>query len=244
MSIGVFTTNLEPHRLRGKTMPAIAAYAERLGAKLTIIQERRYPDYGDFYEKFQIHKLGAANDWNIFIDWDVLVSPGLIDMTNQCPQNAVGHWGEYGASSWFVMDAVFKEDVENRVEAGPIDSVCDKCGQPVASQPIISVTRPRDIAFNDSILCVPAFCHDVWAPCEHAADVALMHCRRQKWIGEWNLARNLARNRFNVWQFRSPARMSGAQSDDDCFLRIDCQRCGTPMTESQTLAKATEYERR
>ena len=65
------------------TRPYLEKYAEKIGADLYVINERKFPDMPAVYEKLQIYELGKEmkNDWNIFFDADALIHPETIDFT-------------------------------------------------------------------------------------------------------------------------------------------------------------------
>lgn len=240
MSTAVFTTDFSPrHALAERTIPRIQRYAEKIGATFIPIKTRLFPRWGDLYEKFQIHTLGAAFDFCIWIDWDVILKDGMINMAAQCPVDHVGHWGPYGASAWFELDQPFKDDTGSFEEPGPKDTVCPTCGQLYASKPVVIVNRPRDLAFADQILCVPRACHGVWEPCELPYETAAMYARRPKWLSEWNLARNCARLHYPTFTFKSRNRLAGGQDDCDAFMRINCLR--ESRTEQQCIDMYDEY---
>lgn len=65
------------------TLPLMERYAEKIGASLYVIRDRKFPEMPPVYEKFQIFELGAkhGNDWNIFVDADTLINPDCPDFT-------------------------------------------------------------------------------------------------------------------------------------------------------------------
>ncbi len=112
MKINVFTLDVDnfEQEVIKITFPLIESYAKKIGANFVRITERKFPSFNRLYEIMQIHELGKDSDWNIFIDPTVIVREGMIDMTKECPSDTVGHWGVYGAESWYYKDDVFKKD--------------------------------------------------------------------------------------------------------------------------------------
>src|SRR5580692_10713110 len=77
------------------TYPTIGAYAERIGAEILTIRDRKFPEWPVTYEKLQIHDLARRreDDWSIYIDSDTLVHPELPDVTDLIPRDTVAHNG-------------------------------------------------------------------------------------------------------------------------------------------------------
>ena len=73
------------------TYPFIRLYADRIGAEIFIISERKFPDWPVTYEKLQIHELGKkiGSDWNLYIDSDTLIHPECPDFTLYLPMGTV-----------------------------------------------------------------------------------------------------------------------------------------------------------
>lgn len=73
------------------TYPAIEKYAERIGARIIEIQDRKYPDFPIVYEKLQIFDLAKQNpaDWYIYIDSDALIKFDLPDITKWLEKDTV-----------------------------------------------------------------------------------------------------------------------------------------------------------
>ncbi len=212
--IAVFTTvlNNNHQEIKDKTIPLIEAYAKKINAEFIKITTPIFTEYPENYEKMQIYDLGKDNDYNIHIDWDVIVCPEIIDMTLECPVDSIGHWGAYGAGSWFQLDDIFLTDTLESLE---FDSEGNK---------IPGIFNPRDFAFDDSIICVPKACHEVWKTTELPYDAALVFAGRRNWIGQWNLARNTAKYHYKGFQFQSLERKNGGQDDKQCFVALQLIR--------------------
>jgi hypothetical protein len=91
------------------TYPLMKRYANKIGADFFEITERKYPDAPVTYEKFQVYQLGREhkNDWNIFLDRDVLIHPDAPDITRGLDRNKVCVSGVYEAKRRFKTDEYF-----------------------------------------------------------------------------------------------------------------------------------------
>lgn len=65
------------------TFPLIKMWAQKIGADLYVIEDRKWPNAPMGYEKFQIYELAQKHgaEWNIYIDSDALVHPDFFDIT-------------------------------------------------------------------------------------------------------------------------------------------------------------------
>jgi len=91
------------------TYPLIEQYADRIGAKLTIITERKFPDHPVTFEKFQIYEL-ADSDWSIYIDSDVLIHPEFYDVSALVPSDHVLLPYNNIALGRYALDRYFRRD--------------------------------------------------------------------------------------------------------------------------------------
>ena len=85
------------------TRPHLEFYADKIGAEVCTITERRFPEWPLPYEKLQIHDLARerGDDWSIYIDSDALVHPELPDLTALIPRDTVAHNGaDFGPFRW------------------------------------------------------------------------------------------------------------------------------------------------
>lgn len=198
------------------SLAQIQKYAQGIGAEYVEITDREFPDLPIACEKFQVYTLGSDNDWNIFIDADVLVK-NLWDVTKKCPDDAIGHWGAYGASSWFKPHPVFDSDVETIHVS---DELCSECKalKVAAHDEVIK----RNVAIAGFFLVVPIACHDVWKPL--IFDVIDKLTDRMEYADEAILAHNIAESGFSVYEFQSDGKVSGAQSNDDALIYLDVIR--------------------
>jgi hypothetical protein len=97
------------------TFPYIKRYAEKIGAEIYIIKERKFPNFPITYEKLQIYELAKKhkNDWNIYIDFDTLIHPETIDFTNYISKDTVLHNGADFANVRWRYDEYFLRDGRN-----------------------------------------------------------------------------------------------------------------------------------
>jgi hypothetical protein len=115
MKIEIFVVRVDDYlpELCAITLPRIEAYANRIGAKFTLISTRKYPEFPPTYEKLQVYELGKNNDYNILLDADIVLADDFEDITKNVPLNGVGFWHEYRASGLFAPDQYFFRDNRN-----------------------------------------------------------------------------------------------------------------------------------
>jgi len=108
----IFTLNIGNYapEITDLTYPFLKNYASKIGAKLTIINERKFPEYPLMYEKLQIYELGKDNDWNIYVDSDCLIHPDLFDITEILAEDTVMTYGADFAGGRFRYDNYFRRD--------------------------------------------------------------------------------------------------------------------------------------
>jgi hypothetical protein len=94
------------------TYPFIRCYAEKIGADIQIITERRFPDWPITYEKMQIYDLARKSDSEFFfyIDSDALLHPEFLDVTAYLGKDTVCCYGQDIADIRWKMDEVFMRD--------------------------------------------------------------------------------------------------------------------------------------
>ena len=113
----IFTLNVDGYapEITALTYPLIEAYAEKIGADLHVISERKFPEWPVTYEKLQIYQLAQEmeNDWNIYIDSDTLVHPDTQDLTLLLPRDTVAHFGRDHAPNRWRSDRYFQRDGRN-----------------------------------------------------------------------------------------------------------------------------------
>ena len=81
------------------SLPALEAYANKIGAKFTRITERKFPNMHVAYEKLQMYELGKDNDWNLSFDADILLHNDMYNVINLVPNDG-NHVGCWEAFSW------------------------------------------------------------------------------------------------------------------------------------------------
>lgn len=108
----IFTLNFDNYapEITALTYPFIEGYAKKIGAEFKIITERAFPEYPMMYEKLQIYELGKDNDWNIYIDSDMLVHPDLFDITEIIPEDTVLNYNPEFANNKYRYDNYFRRD--------------------------------------------------------------------------------------------------------------------------------------
>lgn len=111
----VYTLNINNYypELCDVTLPMIAQYADKIGADFEIITNAKYRHWPITYEKMQLHKLAADNDWTIFIDADTVISPSLPDFTEIIRPDHVGVHMAYDADKTLPGDYFFAKDGRN-----------------------------------------------------------------------------------------------------------------------------------
>lgn len=97
------------------TYPLIKKYAEKIGAEIIEITERKFPEMSPVYEKFQIYELCKQNpaDWYLYIDSDCLVHPDLFDITEQIDKDTVFQNGSDFSPSRFKKNKHMIRDGRN-----------------------------------------------------------------------------------------------------------------------------------
>lgn len=97
------------------TYPHIEFYANKIGADIELIDDRKFPEFPPVYEKLQIHDRAKKNgsDWNIYIDSDALIHPETIDFTAHVKKDTVMHNGSDNANIRWKYDEYFLRDGRN-----------------------------------------------------------------------------------------------------------------------------------
>jgi len=110
----IYTLNIDNHapQVTAITFPFLQRYADKIGADIHIIKERKFPEWPITYEKFQIYELAQqmGNDWNIYIDSDALIHPDTPDFTLLLPRDTVSHHGSDFAPLRWKYDRFFQRD--------------------------------------------------------------------------------------------------------------------------------------
>jgi len=97
------------------TYPLIHFYANKIGADVDFITDRKFPSWPIVYEKLQIYDLErrAKHDRIIYIDSDTLVHPECIDFTSHLSKDTVCHNGADMAGVRWTYDNYFRRDGRN-----------------------------------------------------------------------------------------------------------------------------------
>ncbi|SRR6266852_974561 len=108
----LWTVNIDNYapEVTALTYPLLRRYAEKCSAEFRVISDRKFPDWPPAYEKLQIHELGRDSDWNIYIDSDAVVHPGLFDITNHLTPDTVCHNAKDMAGNRWKYDQYFRRD--------------------------------------------------------------------------------------------------------------------------------------
>lgn len=108
----LWTLNIDNYapEITQTTMPHIRAYADKIGAELRTISERKWPAAPATYEKLQLFKLGEQYDWNIYIDSDALVHPDMFDVTRHIHPDTVLQYGSDLAGTRWADDQYFRRN--------------------------------------------------------------------------------------------------------------------------------------
>lgn len=96
----VYIDNFFPE-LWSYTYPTIKLYANRIGAELNIITQRKYPEWHINYEKMQVWEDGKNAELNFLVDADVLIHPYFPDVEDIIPKHHVAFNDNYNASRKF-----------------------------------------------------------------------------------------------------------------------------------------------
>lgn len=86
------------------SLPSLERYANKIGAKFTVITERKFPEFPPHYEKMQIHELGKDNDVNILFDCDIAVREEMYDVSEMFPEGYVGTFMVFPSHLNFIWD--------------------------------------------------------------------------------------------------------------------------------------------
>lgn len=153
----IFTLNIDNYapEITALTYPFIERYAKKIGAEFVIIKKRKYPDYPMMYEKLQIYELGKDNDWNIYIDSDMLVHPDLFDITEVLPEDTVLHYGFEFASNKFRYDNYFRRDGRNIGSANELtvaSHLCTDIWEPLSDMTIDDALNNIKIIHSEEIV--------------------------------------------------------------------------------------------
>jgi hypothetical protein len=131
--------------LTALTYPHLEKWAEKIGAEVYTITERKFPTFDPDIEKLQIFDLSRerGDDWSIYIDSDALVHPELPDITTLIPRDTVAHNGADFAGIRWKYDDYLRRDGRN---------IGSCCWLMVASDWCRDMFRPLDdMTFEEAV---------------------------------------------------------------------------------------------
>jgi hypothetical protein len=82
-------------QLYGMTSHFLEKYAKKINAEVKIISERKFPEHGLYWEKFQTYELSREYDFTLFLDADVLIHPDTPDILSFLNKNEILFKGNY-----------------------------------------------------------------------------------------------------------------------------------------------------
>lgn len=120
------------------TLPFIQLYADRIGADIHWIKERKFPDWPVTYEKLQIHELAQliGSDWFLYIDLDTLIHPECPDYTVYLPKGTVSFHSPDHTLTRFKSNPYFLRDGRYRAFGNWFTIASDLC---------VDLWRPLDM---------------------------------------------------------------------------------------------------
>ncbi len=153
----IYTLNVDNYapEIRALTLPYLKRWADKIGAEIVEITERKFPDFPSVYEKLQIYELEKVckSDWIIYIDADALVHPEALDLTSLMPAFSVGNNDHDMANIRFKYDDYFRRDGRNI-----------GCGNWLAIAPkeCIDLWRPLDdLTFEEAVKNIQPTVHEL-----------------------------------------------------------------------------------
>lgn len=128
------------------TYPLIYYYADKIGANVAMITERKFPGWPPVYEKLQIYERAQRNgaDWHIYIDSDALIHPETIDFTEFLPRDTVAHHGVDFANVRWRYDRFFRRDGRAIGSCNWLTIASDWCIE--LWEPLKDLTREQAVA--------------------------------------------------------------------------------------------------
>lgn len=153
----IFTLNIDNYapEITSLTYPFLEKYADKINAEFRIITKRKFPGYPLKYEKLQIYELGAENDWNIYIDSDVLVHPDLFDITEVLPEDTALSFISFFAGDRFHYDNYFRRDGRGIGSANEItvaSHLCHEIWEPLSDITIDDALKNIQLLHREEIV--------------------------------------------------------------------------------------------
>jgi hypothetical protein len=178
--IHVVTTHEAPEVVQ-LTRPLFERYAERIGAELKFISERKFPSFPPNYERMQVFETGRTFAWNLVVDAGVLIGPLVHDFTKLVDQRRVGLCLKTHAPSLFNVS-----DNKYFIRDG------------------------RDLGVVEAVVVTSTLTHDLWQPLPGTAEEWLPCIRdgSPRLLAEFALSLNAAKYRFDVLSpFAAPVQL-------------------------------------
>lgn len=176
------------------TYPFIRCYADRIGAKIHMITERKFDGWPITYEKMQIYHLARdiGSDWNIYIDSDALIHPEFLDITEHIPMDTVSCYSQDVADIRWKSNDYFIRD-------------------------------GRHIGWGNWFAVASKYCLDLWHPLDIPLEQAVEDIRptpsevragvtREHLIDDYTLSRNVARYGLKFKTFKQIWKESGIEN--------------------------------
>ena len=148
------------------SLPMVRAYAQRIGASLNIISQRKFPDFPVQYELVQIYEAGASHDWNMHLGAGVLIGDTLPDPSS------------YISSDHIATTITFSAQVEFYTHGN-----------------IYFERNERDLGVSDTIFLAHNLNHEVWEPLggPFSSYSHIVKDSRQDKFGSYVISHNMAK---------------------------------------------------
>jgi hypothetical protein len=180
------------------TYPLIYYYADRIGATVHLITERKFPTMPVTYEKLQIYALAQEQDnaWNIYVDSDTLIHPECPDFSLYLPSDTVAFHALDYSPMRFRPDEISLNDLQRWDWRKPFAQRVPRFLAPgnwfaIASRKCVNLWKPLDIPLQEALSNIFV------SPQEFQAGITKDHL-----IDDYTLGRNLARYHLKVKSFR------------------------------------------
>ena len=98
MKTELFVVDINYHKeITSITLPLLEKYANKIGAKFTIITDQKFTTMHPSYEKMQIYELGKDNDFSLIIDSDMIIKPEMYNVIDLIPNDGyhIGCWESF-----------------------------------------------------------------------------------------------------------------------------------------------------
>jgi hypothetical protein len=180
------------------TYPFICCYADKIGADIYVIKERKFLEMPITYEKLQIYDLAKEikSDWNIYIDSDALIHPQFLDITSHLQKDMVCCYDKDEADGRWKMDEIFLRDGRHIGWGNWLTIASDWC---------LDLWHPLDITLAQALDNIYP------TPSEIKAGVTREHL-----IDDYTISRNVAR--FGL-KFKTVKEIYNEPGLETCFIQ-------------------------